>query len=90
MAGVGVAFSVIPILLYQGGLTLLAGWVGPYLPPRVVTAMSAVGGAIIVGIALNLLELPREKLRVANMLPAVFLPILYLPLADLLLSLFRG
>lgn len=79
--GIGVAFSVVPILVYQGGLTLLAGVVGPYLPAPVVTEMSAVGGAIIVGIGLNLLDLPKEKLRVGNMLPAIFLPILYIPLS---------
>lgn len=85
--GIGVAFSIVPILLYQGGLTLLAGAVGPYLPEAVVLEMSAVGGAIITGIALNLLDLPREKLRVGNMLPAIFLPILYLPLAERLAGL---
>ncbi len=79
--GIGVAFSAIPILIYQGGLTLLAGWVGPYLSQAVITEMSAVGGALIVGISFNLLGLPKEKIRVGNMLPAIFLPILYLPLA---------
>lgn len=82
--GVGVACSAVSILLYQGGLTLLAGVVGPYLSDPVVTEMSAVGGAIIIGIGLNLLDLPREKLRVGNMLPAIFLPILYIPLANAL------
>ena len=53
--GIGVPFAVIPILLYEGGLTLLAGVVGPYLSAAVITEMSAVGGAIIVGIGLNLL-----------------------------------
>lgn len=88
--GIGVAFSVVPILLYQGGITLLAGVVGPYLPGEVITEMSAVGGAIIVGIGLNLLELPREKLRVGNMLPAIFLPILYVPLVNVLSGLLGG
>lgn len=88
--GVGVAFSVVPILLYQGGITLLAGVVGPYLPGPVITEMSAVGGAIIVGIGLNLLDLPREKLRVGNMLPAIFLPIVYVPLANWLGTLLGG
>lgn len=82
--GIGVAFSIVPILLYQGGITLLAGVVGPYLPGTVITEMSAVGGAIIVGIGLNLLDLPKEKLRVGNMLPAIFLPILYVPLVNTL------
>lgn len=82
--GVGVAFSSVSIFLYQGGITLLAGVVGPYLPGPVITEMSAVGGAIIVGIAMNLLELPKEKIRVGNMLPAIFLPILYVPLSNAL------
>ncbi len=80
--GVGVAFSIIPIFLYQGALTLLAQWVGPYLDPAVVNEMSAVGGAVIVGISVNLLGLRQEKVRVGNMLPAVFLPIVYVPLSN--------
>ena len=42
------------------------------------------GGTIIVGIALNMLGLPKEKIRVGNMLPAIFLPIGYIPLANFL------
>lgn len=79
--GVGVVFSVVPLLVYQGGLTLLFGLVGQGIPPETVTEMSAVGGTIIAGISLNMLDLPKEKLRVGNMLPAIFLPLLYLPLA---------
>ena len=79
--GVGVAFSAVPLLVYQGAITLLAGWVGPYLPETVITEMSAVGGALIVGIAVNMLQLGRDKLKVGNMLPAIFLPILYVPLS---------
>ena len=80
--GIGVPFAVIPILLYEGGLTLLAGVVGPYLSAAVITEMSAVGGAIIVGIGLNLLGASKEGIRVSNMLPAIFLPIAYVPLAS--------
>ena len=85
--GVGVAFSALPLLIYQGGITLLAGWVGPYLPDAVITEMTAVGGALIIGIAVNMLGLGRERIKVGNMLPAMFLPILYLPLADWLAGL---
>ncbi len=85
--GVGVAFSTIPLLLYQGGLTILFSAVGQVIPGPVVLEMSAVGGTIIVAIALNMLGLPKEKLRVGNMLPAIFLPVLYLPLADWVSSL---
>ena len=78
--GVGVAFSALPLLVYEGAITLLAGVVGPYLGGDVITEMSAVGGAIILGIAFNMLGMGKEKIRVGNMLPAIFLPILYLPL----------
>lgn len=86
--GIGVAFSVLPLFLYQGAITLLAGWVGPYLPQEVIVEMSAVGGALIVGIAVNMLGLGKEKIRVGNMLPAMFLPLLYLPLSQQIGSLF--
>lgn len=85
--GIGVAFSTIPLLIYQGGITLLAGWVGPYLPDAVITEMTAVGGALIIAIAINMLALGREKIKVGNMLPAMFLPIAYIPIAEWLAQL---
>ncbi len=78
--GMGVAFSVIPMLLYQGAITLLASVVGPYLGEAVITEMSAVGGILIVAISINMLELGKKKIKVGNMLPTIFLPIAYLPL----------
>ena len=80
------AFSVVPLLLYQGGLTLLAGLVGPLLSDMMVLEMSAVGGTIILGIGFNML-FPEKHIPVGNMLPAIFLPIAYLPLVELLGSL---
>lgn len=88
--GAGVMFSVIPLLLYQGGITLLAGWVGPYLPDPVITEMTAVGGTLIIALAVNMLGLGKEKIKVGNMLPAVFLPIVYIPLANWLGALFAN
>ena len=79
--GVGVAFSTLPMLIYQGGLTLLAQAAGSLLPEAVVAEMSAAGGIIIMGIAINMLGLGKEKMKVGNMLPAIFLPILYVPLS---------
>ena len=86
--GVGVAFSTIPLLVYQGGITLLAGWVGPYLPEAVIVEMTAVGGTLIAAIAVNMLGLGREKIKVGNMLPAMFLPVAYIPLAEWIGALF--
>lgn len=77
--GIGTAFSAIPLLIYQGGITLLAGWLGPCLPEAVITEMTAAGGALIVGIAINMLGLGKERVKVGNMLPAMFLPIAYIP-----------
>lgn len=80
--GVGVAFSILPLMIYQGGLTLLFAQVGPFLDSAAITEMSAVGGTIIVGIAINMLGLGKAKIRVGNMLPAIFLPLLYLPVSQ--------
>lgn len=84
--GLGVTCSAAFILLFQGGLTLLAAWVGPALSTAVVTEMSAVGGVILLGMAANMLGLGRERIKVANMLPAVFLPLLYFPVLHLIMN----
>ena len=70
--GVGVLCSFIPVLIYQGSLTLLASLVAPYLTSAMVTEMSAVGGLIIVGIGFNMLAITDKNLKVGNMLPAIF------------------
>ena len=80
--GFGVTCSVVFILLFQGGLTLLAGLIGPALSQAVVTEMTAVGGTILIGMAVNMLGLGKERIKVANMLPAIFLPIAYFPIAE--------
>ena len=54
------------------------------MDPAVITEMSAVGGTIILGIGINMLGLAPVKLKVGNMLPAIFLPLLYIPVANLL------
>lgn len=82
--GVGVCFSAVGVLLYQGVLTLLAIWIGPFLSTEVITEMSAVGGLLILGIAINMMGIAGEyKLRVGNMLPAIFLPAAYIPIVGL-------
>ncbi len=78
--GIGVAFSALPILVYQGTITLLASVIAPFLSSAVILEVSAVGSIMMIGIAINLLEL--RKIPVANMLPAMFLPVLYQPLSQ--------
>ena len=82
--GVGVAFSIIPLTIYQGAITLLATVVGPYLGETVIAAMTATGGTLIMGLAVNMLNIPNVKVRVGNMLPAIFLPIAYYPVLNLI------
>ncbi len=86
--GIGVPFSALFILVFQGGLTLLAGLVSPYLSQAVITEMTAAGGTILIGMGLNMLELSEKRIKVANMLPAIFLPIAYVPFAAWITNLF--
>lgn len=72
--GPGVLLSAAAVLVYQGGITLLAQALAPVLSEAVVNEMSCVGSLLIIGIALNVLNL--TKLKLANYLPAIFLPIL--------------
>ena len=67
--GVGVLFSVIPLFIYQGGLTLLAGSFHAVLSDVVVNEISAAGGLILVGLGITILEI--KQLKVLNMLPAL-------------------
>ena len=86
--GIGVTFSAAFVLVFQGALTLLASLVSPYLSQAVITEMTAAGGTILIGMGLNMLELSPVRVKVANMLPAIFLPIAYIPLANWISSLF--
>ncbi len=68
--GVGVLFSIIPILVYQGSLSLLAAQAQAVITPTMTNEMTAVGGILLVGIAIsNLLEI--KPIRVGNFLPAL-------------------
>ncbi|MDR3560980.1 MAG: DUF554 domain-containing protein [Negativicutes bacterium] len=67
--GVGVALSALTILVYQGSITLLAGWFGGLLNDALVKEITAVGGILILGIACTMLEI--KKINVANLLPAI-------------------
>ena len=72
--GAGVLLSAAAVLLYQGAITLLASLLAPVLSDAAVAEMTCAGSLLIVGIGLNLLGL--TKLKLANYLPAVFLPLL--------------
>ena len=67
--GIGVLFSALPVLAYQGSLTIGASLLAPYLTTSVVNEMTATGGLLILGIGLNVLQV--TKIKVGNMLPAI-------------------
>lgn len=69
--GIGVAFSAIPILVYQGGLTLAAVWLKPLVSEAMLKELTGVGGALLLMIGINLLGI--AKLKTANFLPALLL-----------------
>jgi len=67
--GIGVMFSVLPLLIYQGGLTLLAAQLQDLFTEVVIDELSAVGGLLLIGLGINILEI--KRLRIMNMLPAL-------------------
>lgn len=79
--GVGVAFSALTVLVYQGALTLLAGVVKPYVTDALIAEVTGAGGALLLMIGLNLLGIAR--LKTANYLPAIVLMVAFVLLAPL-------
>ncbi len=73
--GYGVIFSAATVLVIQGSITLLAGWIAPVLTETVILEMSCVGSILIIGLALNMLGI--TKLKTMNYIPAIFLPLLF-------------
>lgn len=80
--GIGVAFSAVSVLAYQGLITLTANIMKVFLTDPVIVEMSAVGGVLIMGIGVNLLGL--KKIKIGNMLLAIFIPIVYFAVSILL------
>ena len=68
--GIGVIFSVIPVLVYQGAITLAAGSAQRFLTDAVISEMNAVGGLLILAIGLDILGI--KRLPIGNLLPGIF------------------
>ena len=80
--GPGTLFSALSILVYQGLLTLSSTWLEPFISEAMLTEISATGGALIIMIGINLLQL--RTLKTANYLPAIILAALFVPAVSLL------
>jgi len=72
--GIGVIFSSIPLLLYQGGITIFASYVSKYLSDALIIELTAVGGVLLLGLGMNLAEI--KKIRVASMLPSLIIVVI--------------
>ncbi len=76
--GLGVMFSAVAVFLYQGAITLTAVFMKNFLVPATIQEMTSTGGLLIVAIGLNMLGITR--IRVGNLLPAIFMPLIYFAL----------
>ena len=73
--GLGAVFSAVPILVYQGGITLAAAIGGSFLSDVIISDLSFIGNALIFCVGINIAF--GKKLRVGNMLPALLVPVVY-------------
>ncbi|MBN7774307.1 DUF554 domain-containing protein [Clostridium aminobutyricum] len=74
--GIGVVFSAIPVLLYEGSIALCATFMKDLLTEEIIREMSAVGSLLIAAIGFNFMEV--KEIKVANLIPAIFLPWLFI------------
>jgi len=74
--GIGVVFSAIPVFLYQGGIALLSMVVKDLLTADIIREMSAVGSLLVAAIGFNFLGV--KEIKVANLIPAIFIPLVYM------------
>lgn len=73
--GRGVSLAALPIFIYQGILVFLSGFLAPILTPEIAANLSGTGGIMIIAICLSMLKL--VDFKIANSLPAIFVPIIY-------------
>lgn len=72
--GIGVILAAPAVFAYQGALTLLAALTGPFLSGSTIAEMTCVGSILIIALGLNMLGV--TKLKVMNMIPAIFVPLI--------------
>ena len=73
--GVGALFSALPLGIYQGGITVFAKFISPYLSDAMISDLNLVGSAMIFGIGVNLAF--GKKFKVGNFLPGLLVPVIY-------------
>ena len=79
--GIGVIFSAFSVLIYQGAIFMLARQAEPLLTTEIVSSLSMVGNILLIGIGINFMEI--KKIKIANYLPALLIPIIYYAIISL-------
>ena len=74
--GLGVIFSSVPLLIFQGGITLLAMSASHFFTPEIIAGLTSTGGILLIGLGINILEI--KKLRIMNMIPALLVVVVLL------------
>ena len=72
--GIGVMFSIVPLLVYQGGLTLFSSIIGEHFTEVIINDLSATGGILLIGLGINILEI--KHLKILNMIPALVIVVI--------------
>ena len=72
--GIGVIFSIVPLLIYQGGLTLLAMYLGDYFSPDIINELTGVGGILLIGLGIDILEI--KKIKILNLVPSIVIVVI--------------
>ncbi len=80
--GLGVMFSSIAVFIYQGMITITAVFMKSFLVPATIEQMTSVGGLLIMAIGFNMLKI--TTIRVGNLIPAIFLPLAYYALRQII------
>ena len=78
--GIGVLFSIIPMLFVQGGITLAAGRLESFFTPTILSQISVTGGALILAIGINMLKL--GEINIENLLPSIVVVVIFTALYD--------
>jgi hypothetical protein len=72
--GFGVLFSIVPLFIYQAGLTVFASWFGSFMPELMINGISATGGVLLVGLGLNILKI--SSIKILNLLPSLIIVVI--------------
>ena len=73
--GIGVVFAAVPLFLYQGAITILAGTLSPLFSDTLIRNLSLVGNVLIFGVGINLFF--GKQMKIGNLLPALLIPVVW-------------